>query len=63
MLVSYKGGRHMDDFIYIMGETLMMNMDCISDIAYPRDEAETMIIKTDDAEYAVTVKKLDASAK
>ena len=53
----------MDDFIYIMGETLMMNMDSISDIAYPRDEAETMIIKTDDAEYAVTVKQLDASAK
>lgn len=48
----------MKDFIYIMGESLMMNMDCINDIAYPRDEAVTMVIKTDDAEYVVTVTEL-----
>lgn len=48
----------MEDFIYRMGESIMMELDCVTDIEYPRDEPSRMIIKTLDAEYAVTVQEI-----
>lgn len=45
----------MEDFMYKLGEVLMMEMDDITDIAYPRDEKSTLIITTCDAEYVVTI--------
>lgn len=48
----------MEDFIYIMGEELMMNIEAIKSISYPENDDTTMVIKTENADYAVKVTEI-----